>query len=131
MSAHAAVPATLSWRDPKRYLWPLGLLVPTLPLMAFALVEATGLGIFWWTGPAFVFVIMPILDSVIGKDADNPPDSALKHLEEDRFYRWCTYLYLPLQYGSLVGACALWASGELSTLEALGLAVTVGCVSGI
>ena len=132
MSAAAAQPApTLSWRDPKRYLWPLGLLVPTLPLIAFGLAEATGLGVFWWFGPIFVFGVMPLLDTLVGKDADNPPDSAIKHLEEDRFYRWCTYLYLPLQYGSLVGASALWAGGGLSTLESLGLALTVGCVSGI
>ena len=30
----AAVPAALSWRDPKRYLWPLALLTPLLPLEA-------------------------------------------------------------------------------------------------
>jgi alkane 1-monooxygenase len=124
-------PASVSWRDPKRYLWPLGLLVPLLPLMAFALVEATGLGIFWWWGPVFVFAIMPALDTLIGKDADNPPDSATAYLEEDRYYRWCTDLFLPLQYASLVWACSLWAGGELSTLESLGLAFTVGCVSGI
>ena len=133
MSA-AAAPATashVSWRDPKRYLWPLGLLVPTLPLLAYGLVAATGLGVFWWSGPIFVFVLMPILDSLVGKDDENPPDSVIKHLEEDRYYRWCTYLYLPLQYASLAGACWLWASGDLSVLESLGLAITVGCVSGI
>jgi alkane 1-monooxygenase len=130
-SATATPAAPLSWRDPKRYLWPLGLVVPLLPFVALGLVEATGLGIFWWAGPIFVFGIMPLLDTVIGKDAENPPDSALKHLEEDRYYRWCTYLYLPLQYASLVGACALWAGGTLSTLESIGLALTVGCVSGI
>ena len=130
MSA-SAVAAPVSWRDPKRYLWPLGLLVPTLPFMAFGLVAATGLGIFWWFGPFFLYGVMPLLDGVIGKDAENPPDSAIKHLEEDRYYRWCTYLYLPLQYASLVGACALWAGGDLSVVESLGLAFTVGCVSGI
>src|ERR1041384_1140553 len=113
VAVHEHQPAeTLSWRDPKRYLWPLGLLVPLLPFMAWGLVEATGAGVFWWFGPFFVFVVMPFLDTAVGKDAENPPDSALKYLEEDRFYRWCTYLFLPLQYGSLVGACALWASGD-------------------
>jgi alkane 1-monooxygenase len=125
------VPAPASWRDPKRYLWPLGLVVPLLPLMAWGLATATGLGLFWWTGPLFVFGVMPVLDWLIGKDAENPPESAIAHLEEDRFYRWCTYLFLPLQYASLVWACARWASGDLSTVEALGLAITVGCVSGI
>jgi alkane 1-monooxygenase len=126
-----AAPTAVSWRDPKRYLWPLGLLVPLLPFMALALVELTGLGVFWWWGPVFVFGIMPVLDTVIGKDADNPPDSATAYLEEDRFYRWCTYLFLPLQYASLIWACSVWASGDLGLLESLGLAFTVGCVSGI
>ena len=111
---------------PKRFLWPLGLLVPLLPFMAFGLVEATGLGVFWWWGPFFLFAIMPVLDTLIGKDAENPPDSAMKYLEDDRFYRWCTYLFLPLQYASLVWACGMWASGDLSLVESLGLAFTVG-----
>jgi alkane 1-monooxygenase len=131
MAATTAVPTPVAWRDPKRYLWPLGLLVPLLPLMAYGLVEATGLGVFWWWGPFFLYVVMPILDTLIGKDAANPPDSVIKHLEEDRYYRWCTFAYLPLQYASLVGGCALYASGDLSTFEAIGLLFTVGIVSGV
>jgi alkane 1-monooxygenase len=121
----------VTWRDHKRYLWLLGLLVPTLPFMAWGLVSATGLGIFWWFGPLFVFGVMPGLDTLIGTDAQNPPDSAIKWLENDRYYRWCTYLYLPLQYGALVWACWEWANGGLSGIEKLGLAFTVGTVSGI
>jgi alkane 1-monooxygenase len=119
------------WRDPKRYAWLLGLLVPLLPLMAWGLVAATGLGVFWWWGPMWLFVIMPVLDTAIGKDSANPPDSVLKWLEQDRYYRWCTYAFIPLQYGTLLLACWLWASGDLSVVESLGLALTVGTVSGI
>src|SRR5687768_9096667 len=90
--------APATWRDPKRYAWLLGLLVPLLPFMAWGLVEATGLGLFWFWGPIFVFGIMPFLDTAIGKDSANPPDSVVKWLEQDRFYRWCTYLFLPLQF---------------------------------
>src|SRR5215210_6946920 len=121
----------LSWRDPKRYLWPLGLLVPMLPFMAFGLVELTGLGIFWWWGPVFLYVIMPALDTAIGSDAENPPEEIVKHLEEDRYYRWCTYLFLPLQFAALIWACSIWASGDLSVVEQLGLALTIGVVSGV
>lgn len=132
MSATAAElhPPT-TWTDPKRYAWLLGLLVPLLPLMAWGLVSATGLGIFWWWGPIWLFVIMPVLDTAIGKDSANPPDSVLKWLEEDRYYRWCTYAYIPLQYGTLLLGCWLWASGDLSVVESLGLALTVGTVAGI
>jgi alkane 1-monooxygenase len=120
-----------TWRDGKRYAWLLGLLVPSLPLMAWGLVEATGLGVFWFVGPAVVFGLFPLLDLLIGTDQENPPDSVIAWLEEDRYYRWCTYLYIPLQYVSLVLACWLWASGNLSTIDSIGLALTTGVVAGV
>jgi alkane 1-monooxygenase len=135
--ATTAVPAgsqelrRVTWRDGKRYLWLLGLVVPLLPLIAWGLVEATGLGVFWWYGPIFIFIILPVIDTLVGKDAENPPDSAIAWLEQDRYYRWCTYLFLPLQFGSLVFACWQWTYGDLGTLESLGLAFTVGAVAGI
>ena len=128
-SAHAIAPAR--WRDPKRYLWLLGLFVPTLPFLAWGLVELTGLGVFWFYGPVLVFGVFPLADLLVGTDAQNPPDSAIKWLEQDRYYRWCTYLYIPIQYAGLVFACWLWTSGKLSTIEDIGLALTVSMVSGI
>jgi alkane 1-monooxygenase len=120
-----------AWTDPKRYLWLLGLIVPVIPFMAWGLVQATGAGAFYWFGPVLVFGIIPALDLLIGKDAANPPDSAIKWLEEDRYYRWCTYLFLPLQFASLIFSCALWSSGDLSFAESLGLAISVAMVGGI
>ena len=119
------------WHDPKRYAWLLGLIVPTLPFLAWALVQATGLGVFWFYGPVLVFAIFPALDLLIGMDATNPPDSVIKWLEQDRYYRWCTYVFIPIQYAGLIFACWLWSSGELSAIEDIGLALTVGMVSGI
>ncbi len=121
----------VAWTDPKRYAWLLGLLVPVIPFMAWGLVQATGLGVFWFFGPMFVYGIMPALDTVIGKDSANPPDSVLKRLEGDRYYRFCTYAYIPLQFAALIGACWFWAHGALSTVESVGLALTVGLVGGI
>ena len=121
----------LHWTDPKRYLWLLGLIVPIAPFIAWGLAELTGLGVMWWAGPFIVFVLLPLLDQAIGKDSANPPDSVIKWLEEDRYYRWCTYAFLPLQFASLIFACAMWASGDLSFLASLGLALTVAMVGGI
>ncbi len=122
-------PAT--WRDPKRYAWLLGLIVPLLPFLAWGLVGLTGLGVFWFYGPMLVFGIFPLLDLVVGADAANPPDSIVKWLEQDRYYRWCTYAFIPLQYAGLAFACWLWADGGLSTVDSIGLALTMGMVSGI
>ncbi len=122
-------PAT--WRDGKRYAWLLGLIVPLLPFIAWGWVEVTGLGVFWWFGPFLVFVVFSVLDAIVGMDAENPPDSIIKWLEQDRYYRWCTYVFIPVQYAGLVLACWLWSSGDLSTLDSIGLAFTMAMVSGI
>ncbi len=122
-------PAT--WRDPKRYAWLLGLIVPFSPFLAFGLVAATGFDFLWFFGPLLVFVLFPLLDMAIGLDARNPPDSVLKWLEQDRYYRWCTYVFIPIQYAGLVFACWLWSSGDLGVLESIGLALTMGVVGGV
>ncbi|HEX8689276.1 MAG TPA: alkane 1-monooxygenase [Solirubrobacterales bacterium] len=122
-------PAT--WSDPKRYAWLLGLIVPILPFLAWGSAELTGIGAFWFFGPILVFVVFPLLDAIVGMDAENPPDSIVKWLEQDRYYRWCTYAFIPLQYAGLLFACWLWAEGGLSTVENIGLALTMGMVSGI
>ncbi|HEY5052653.1 MAG TPA: alkane 1-monooxygenase [Solirubrobacterales bacterium] len=122
-------PAT--WRDPKRYAWLLGLIVPFAPFLAFASVAATGLDFLWFFGPLLVFVFFPLLDIVVGVDASNPPDSVLKWLEQDRYYRWCTYVFIPVQYAGLVFACWLWSSGDLGVFGSIGLALTMGVVGGI
>jgi alkane 1-monooxygenase len=122
-------PAT--WRDGKRYAWLLGLIVPLLPFIAWTWVELTGLGLFWWFGPILVFGIFSVLDVIVGMDAANPPDSIIKWLEQDRYYRWCTYAFIPVQYAGLVFACWLWSHGDLSTVDKIGLAFTMAMVSGI
>jgi alkane 1-monooxygenase len=109
----------------------LGLVVPTLPFIAWGLVEASGVGALWFFGPVLVFAIFPLLDLALGMDARNPPDGVIKWLEQDRYYRWCTYAYLPVQYAGLLLACWLFSRSSLSVADKLGLALTVGMVSGV
>jgi alkane 1-monooxygenase len=123
-----------SWRDRKRYLWLLGLLIPALVALIWVVVQATGLAVFWWAGPILMFAIIPALDYIVGSDTDNPPDSALAWLQNDPFYRWATYLYLPTQYMSIVLACWVWSDGggiQTSFIDKLGLMLTVGGIGGI
>ena len=119
------------WRDKRRYLWPLGTVMPALPIAAYGLVHLTGLTLFWWLGPIILFVVLPTLDLLIGRTSDNPPESERARLEADRYYRWITYLFLPVQYVSLVFTCWVWATQGLDTVSTIGLALTMGVVSGI
>jgi alkane 1-monooxygenase len=121
----------VTWHDSKRYAWLLALIVPLLPFSSWMMVEVTGLGVFWFYGPVLVFGIFPLLDALGGLDPSNPPDSVIKWLEQDRYYRWVIYLYLPIQYAGLIFACWMWSHGGLSTVESIGLALTVAMVAGI
>ncbi|PRC47782.1 alkane 1-monooxygenase, partial [Mycobacterium sp. ITM-2017-0098] len=123
-----------AWRDRKRYVWLLGLVIPTLVPMSWVAVTLTGSGLFWWSGPMLMFVVIPALDYLVGPDSDNPPDSALTWLENDRYYRWATYGYLPAQYMSLALACWLWSGRggtTMSELDKVGLMLTVGGIAGV
>ena len=119
------------WHDSKRYLWILGLLSPACALIPSQLVLHTGIAAFWWIGPMVVFGVIPILDLVIGDDGKNPPDSEYERLSSDRYYRWCTYLFLPILLAGLIVSAYLWAGTELSVVDKVGLAVTVGLISGV
>jgi alkane 1-monooxygenase len=119
------------WRDRKRYLWALGLVVPLLPLGAHRLAEGTGVDAFWWMGPIWILLLVPILDTLFGIDSSNPPEWAVPQLEADRYYRVLTYLYLPFQYLGFFYAAWLATQGDLSWWSQLGLALTVGTVAGV
>jgi alkane 1-monooxygenase len=140
-------PGVGQWRDRKRYLWLMGLILPTSLLMAVALAWVFGrLGwtvatpVLWWIGPILLYGLLPILDAFFGADGENPPDDVIEHLENDRYYRYCTYAVIPFQLTSLVVACYLWTASDLSWLgiagglgliSKIGVTFTIGIVGGI
>ena len=138
--AHTTVPdgSTEQWRDPKRYLWLIGLVVPSLFFLGYGGWLLTGVGMFFWIGPVVILVIVPAIDLVAGLDRSNPPDDVIEALERDRYYRWITYLFLPIQYIGFVAAMYLIArgdplgiGGDLNLFEKVGLAVSIGAIGGI
>jgi alkane 1-monooxygenase len=121
-----------AWRDRKRYLWLLGTVVPLFLFAGWGLVTVTGLGVFWWIGPMVVYVMIPLLDIAIGDDASNAPEDVVAWLEQDRYYRWITYLFLPLQFLTLFAALWLMTrNGGLPVIDKLGIATTLGMLNGI
>ncbi|MEV6095841.1 alkane 1-monooxygenase [Nocardia sp. NPDC051981] len=117
--------------DPKRHLWVLGLIAPGCALLPSQLVLHTKLEVFWWIGPIIILIAIPFLDWVVGEDGTNPRDEDYELLSNDRYYRWCTYMFLPIQVVGLIIAAYMWAGDDLSVVDKLGLAATLGFVSGI
>lgn len=122
--------AETRWRDPKRYLWAMGLIVPLLAPLAAILAGRFG-SVFWWLGPIVVIGVVPLADLLVGVDTANPPESAVAGLEADRWYRLVVYAYLPLQLGGLIHGTRVLASGDLSIIDRIGFATTIGVVAGV
>jgi alkane 1-monooxygenase len=49
-----------------------------------------------WVGPALVHGVIPALDRIIGEDKSNPPESAIKDLENDKYYGRVVKAFMPL-----------------------------------
>src|SRR6476620_8880524 len=123
--------STAQWKDRKRYLWLIGLVVPSLAFLGYGAWTLTGLGAFFWIGPVVILGVVPAIDLMTGLDRSNPPDDVIEALEQDRYYRWITYLFLPIQYLGFVGAVWVVGTGDLTGVQQLGLATSIGAIGGI
>ncbi|WP_433304047.1 alkane 1-monooxygenase [Actinoplanes sp. CA-030573] len=122
--------AALPWRDTKRPLWPLALVVPVLPFASVLLATLSGSPWSWWLTPLVIFGVIPLIDVLIGDDRANPPEEAVPALQASPYYRWITYLFLPAQFAALVLTCLAWARGP-GIVGGIGLALTAGLVNGV
>ena len=137
---------TMEWQDKKRRLWLMGLVFPTLVLTVTPFIWGMNqLGwypasqVLFWIGPILLFVVMPALDLRLGADGQNPPDEATQWLEDDKYYRFCTYAFIPFQYLSVISAALTFTAPNLSWLgqgplgwpAKIGLALSIGALGGV
>ncbi|HEF4737805.1 alkane 1-monooxygenase [Burkholderia multivorans] len=120
-----------SWSDGKRYLWLLGALTITLPIFAAQLALSTGLHVFWWFGPLFAFGVIPVLDTLIGDDRDNPPEDVVPHLERERYYRLIVYLATLVEYVAFFMCVRIVGTHALAWCDYVGFALSLGAATGI
>ena len=111
------------WRDRKRHLWLMGLIAPTALFVMLPLIWALNQAgwhalaqVPLWIGPGLLYVLLPILDLKFGPDGENPPDEMMEQLANDKYYRYCTYVYIPFQYASVIMGAYLFTASDLSWL---------------
>jgi len=135
------------WRDKKRHLWLMGLIAPTALFVMLPLVWALNRAgwhvaaqIPLWIGPILLYILLPALDLKFGPDGQNPPEEMMERLENDKYYRYCIYAYIPFQYASVVLGAYLFTASDLSWLgfdgalnwpTKIGLALSVGVLGGV
>ncbi len=94
----------------------------------------------FWIGPILLYILLPALDLRFGPDGQNPPDEVMERLENDKYYRYCTYIYIPFQYASVILGAYLFTASDLGWLgfdgrlgwpAKIGLALSVGVLGGV
>jgi alkane 1-monooxygenase len=117
--------------DHKRWWWWLSVLYPLQALVPMSMHAAGGSEL-WFLAPfVFNFGLMPILDHLVGEDRNNPPEEVLMQLETDRYYRWLTWLTVPLHFLVIVGCGVYAGTSELSWWAFILLAVHAGMIGGL
>jgi alkane 1-monooxygenase len=94
----------------------------------------------FWIGPILVYGVLPLLDRRFGPDGENPPDEVMERLESDKYYRYCTYSFIPFQYLTVILGAYLFTASDLGWLgfdgslgwpAKIGLALSVGMMGGV
>jgi alkane 1-monooxygenase len=127
ISTAAAAPP---YRDPKRPAWLMSALVPAFMGSGALLVLWTGDARMAWLPVAFLYLVVPALDLLLGEDRSNPPDSAVPALEADPYYRWVTYATVPVLWLSFVANVWFLATHPLPLHAQLALVLAAGLAGG-
>lgn len=120
-----------AYKDNKRYFWLLSPVWVLVPALSVYLTYATGIEWFVWATVGIWYFGLPVMDALLGSDPNNPPPEAIERLEKERYYRYLTYITVPLHYLTLIVGVWAVASLEMSWFAYLGLALSVGIINGL
>jgi alkane 1-monooxygenase len=117
--------------DRKRWLWSLSVVYPLQPFLGIGLHASTGNEL-WLLLPLLLnYGIAPLIDVIFGEDRNNPPAEVLMQLDQDRYYRYLTYIVVPLHFVTLFGAAWYAGTHDLSAWAVLALAAIAGMTAGL
>jgi len=120
----------VDYRDPKRYAWLLSLLVPTSVTAGPILMLLSDDPLALWIPVATFYLLVPLLDLLLGEDTGNPPEAAVPRLDADPYYRWITYLLVPILWAAFIFSAWFVARHALPWHGLLAMVLITGSIGG-
>jgi alkane 1-monooxygenase len=121
----------IRYQDRKRYLWLLSVLFPLLPFVGMALMAESGQEWTLWVPLVGLYILIPLLDFLFPRDANNPPEAVVPLLEADDYYRVLVHLTVPMYFVVLIAGAWFAVSQDLGWFGLLGHALVIGAIGGI
>jgi alkane 1-monooxygenase len=87
----------------------------------------------WWNfiSVAFVFLLLPVVDYLVGLDTQNVTESESKIIGEEFYYRFITYIWTFVQLTFILWAAIAITNSKISAwYEWMGFILSVGLVTG-
>jgi alkane 1-monooxygenase len=119
------------YQDRKRWFWLLSVLYPIQAFLGIWLHAKTGNEAWLLLPLALTYIGAPLLDWILGEDQNNPPEAVVLQLDRDPYYRWLTYIVVPLHFLALIGAAWWVGTQDLAWWSFIGLSVIAGIASGL
>lgn len=122
------------FKDEKRHLWLLGILIPNIGHMAFLGYQfgpKLTKPIFACMGPLAIHGIIPLIDKLLGEDPSNPPEEMVSVLEQDPYYARLVKLFIPFQLSANVHGLYIASRKETSWFDRILLGHMLGMINGV
>jgi len=98
-TAQAADGKTIRYVDGKRYLWLMSLTGSFIPMLSVYWYMASEQNAVTLLLPlAYTFIVIPIVDVLMGEDRHNPPEEVVQAMARDNYYRFLLYVAIALLF---------------------------------
>jgi len=122
------------FKDKKRKLWMLGLVIPNIAnaaMLGYQFGPKRTKKLFAAAGPIALHGLIPLIDKFLGEDSENPPEEVIAELEADPYYAKIVNLYIPLQYIANIYGNYIASRDSTPLSDRILIGTTLGLVNGV
>lgn len=119
------------YRDQKKYLFPIVMALNfSIPFIVMWIYNQTQNAIWILFPLLYFFILIPLIDAVIGEDRTNPPEDVVPELSNDPYYRRILLVCVPAFYAVYFGGIWFIMSQPLPLWAKIAFALGMGLVNG-
>lgn len=123
---------TSYWARAKKYWYLVTFIAPAALLATAILAAFTGQGLWLWGFTIVFFVVIPLIDTLVGQDPYNPTKEEEQQLSEnDGYYKNVLYLATAAQWAGLITMTYVVTQYSWAWYDILGAVLSVGALHAV
>ncbi len=87
-------------------------------------------GVWNFSAVIFVFVLIPVVDALVGKDTENVSESLVPVISEELYYKFILFLWTYVQFAFLLWGCYVVSESNMTGVELVGFMTGFPLVTG-